>query len=66
MHLPPLGIKKIETTWQIAAKEINVTSDFIIILQILALRKDMDLFMSNSIFITPLFTFFMSDITQKI
>lgn len=54
--MPLLGVKRIETTWQIAAKETNVRADFIIIQQILALWKDTNLFMSNSILITPLFT----------
>lgn len=54
--MPLLGIKGIETTRKIAAKETNLTADFIIIQQILALWKDTNLFMSNSILITPLFT----------
>lgn len=63
--MPLLGVKRIETTRQIAAKETNVKADFIIIQQILALWKDTNLFMSNSVLITPLFTSSDRDYSKK-
>lgn len=63
--MPLLGVKRIETTRQIAAKETNVRADFVIIQQILALWKDTNLFMSKSILIIPLFTSSDRDYSKK-